>query len=284
MSQGAAARRRCCATWRGCSTRVPAARARRPSALPGARATVGAQLRPAAAVGRSSPRELDFADARSGDPPGDPALRAAHPARHARGRRARGRRSVLDTHNVIEFEIRGHLWAQPVPLEILLRTASTSRPARSRCATRRALCAPSTVRDHGSRACCATTTRSCATCARWAREFAREFPKIAARLGMEGMEVADPYVERLLEGFAFLAARVQLKLDAEFPRLSQRLLEMSTRTSWRRCRRCWWRASAPSPPIRTWCSGFAVPRGSALTSAARRAGRTRAASSAPRRR
>ena len=30
--------------------------------------------------------------------------------------------SVLDTHNVIEFEIRGHLWSQPVPLEVLLRT------------------------------------------------------------------------------------------------------------------------------------------------------------------
>jgi type VI secretion system protein ImpF len=30
--------------------------------------------------------------------------------------------SVLDTHNVIEFEIRGRLWSQPVPLEILLRT------------------------------------------------------------------------------------------------------------------------------------------------------------------
>lgn len=30
--------------------------------------------------------------------------------------------SVLDTHNVIEFEIRGWLWAQPVPLELLLRT------------------------------------------------------------------------------------------------------------------------------------------------------------------
>lgn len=30
--------------------------------------------------------------------------------------------SVMDTHNMIEFEIRGHLWAQPVPLEILLRT------------------------------------------------------------------------------------------------------------------------------------------------------------------
>jgi type VI secretion system protein ImpF len=29
---------------------------------------------------------------------------------------------VLSTHNVIEFEIRGWLWAQPVPLELMLRT------------------------------------------------------------------------------------------------------------------------------------------------------------------
>jgi type VI secretion system protein ImpG len=57
-------------------------------------------------------------------------------------------------------------------------------------------------------------------------EFAREFPKIAGRLGMEGMEVADPYVERLLEGCAFLSARVQLKQDAEFPHLSHHLLDM----------------------------------------------------------
>ena len=56
-------------------------------------------------------------------------------------------------------------------------------------------------------------------------EFAQEFPKIASRLGMEGMEVPDPYVERLLEGFAFLAARVQLKIDAEQPRLIGHLLE-----------------------------------------------------------
>ncbi len=57
-------------------------------------------------------------------------------------------------------------------------------------------------------------------------EFAREYPKIAGRLGMEGIECADPYVERLLEGFAFMAARVQLKVDAEFPRFSQHLLEI----------------------------------------------------------
>ncbi|MBN1508272.1 MAG: type VI secretion system baseplate subunit TssF [Sedimentisphaerales bacterium] len=58
-------------------------------------------------------------------------------------------------------------------------------------------------------------------------EFAREYPKIAGRLG--GLDdfqgCPDPFVERLLEGFAFLAARVQLKLEAEFPRFTQSLLE-----------------------------------------------------------
>lgn len=57
-------------------------------------------------------------------------------------------------------------------------------------------------------------------------EFAREYPKIAGRLGLEGFECADPYVERLLEGFAFLAARIQLKLDAQYPVFTQHLLEM----------------------------------------------------------
>jgi type VI secretion system protein ImpG len=57
-------------------------------------------------------------------------------------------------------------------------------------------------------------------------EFAVQFPKIAARLRMDGLEVSDPYVERLLEGFAFLTARVQLKIAAEFPRFSQRMVEI----------------------------------------------------------
>lgn len=57
-------------------------------------------------------------------------------------------------------------------------------------------------------------------------EFASAYPKIAGRLGMEGMECADPYVERLLEGFAFMAARVQMKLDAQHPVFTQHLLRM----------------------------------------------------------
>lgn len=59
-----------------------------------------------------------------------------------------------------------------------------------------------------------------------AAEFARENPKIAARLALTETECADPYVERLLEGFAFLTARLQLRIDAEFPRFTQHLLEM----------------------------------------------------------
>ena len=61
-----------------------------------------------------------------------------------------------------------------------------------------------------------------------AGEFAREYPKIAGRLALDrdAKEICpDPYVERLLEGFAWLAARVHLKLDAEFPRFTQALLE-----------------------------------------------------------
>lgn len=59
-----------------------------------------------------------------------------------------------------------------------------------------------------------------------AAEFSRQHPKIAKRLGMQGIDIADPYVERMIEAFCFLTARTQLKIDAEFPRFTQRLLEV----------------------------------------------------------
>lgn len=62
-----------------------------------------------------------------------------------------------------------------------------------------------------------------------AGEFAREHPKVAARLALDATsaqgECVDPYVERLLEGFAFLTARVQLRQDGEHARFTQHLLE-----------------------------------------------------------
>ena len=57
-------------------------------------------------------------------------------------------------------------------------------------------------------------------------EFAEQNPGIAAQLDLGGFKCADPYVERLLEGFAFLTARVQLKIDAEYPRFTQNLFNM----------------------------------------------------------
>ncbi len=57
-------------------------------------------------------------------------------------------------------------------------------------------------------------------------EFAQAYPKIATRLGMDGVEVVDPYVERLLEGVAFLSARVQLELELQYPNLTSHLLEI----------------------------------------------------------
>jgi len=57
-------------------------------------------------------------------------------------------------------------------------------------------------------------------------EFSKEYPKIAGRLGLDGFDCSDPYVERLLEGFAFLSARIHLKLDASFPDFTQHLMEL----------------------------------------------------------
>lgn len=97
-------------------------------------------------------------------------------------------------------------------------------------------------------------------------EFAAEFPKIAARLGMEGMEVADPYVERLLEGFAFLAARVQLKLEAEQPRLIAHLLESIYPNFLAPVPSMMVARMGADPADPNLARGYTVPRGSALQS------------------
>jgi len=56
-------------------------------------------------------------------------------------------------------------------------------------------------------------------------QFAEKYPKIAARLRLESSkETEDPHVERLIESFAFLAARVHLKLEDDFPEITEALL------------------------------------------------------------
>ena len=55
-------------------------------------------------------------------------------------------------------------------------------------------------------------------------EFADKYPKIASRLVLEPNQCEDPHVERLIEAFSFLAARVHLKIDDEFPEITEALL------------------------------------------------------------
>lgn len=59
-----------------------------------------------------------------------------------------------------------------------------------------------------------------------AGEFARAHPGFAERLRVSGEESKDPHVERLIQAFAYLTARIRLKLDDEFPELSDAMLGM----------------------------------------------------------
>jgi len=59
---------------------------------------------------------------------------------------------------------------------------------------------------------------------RMGRSFAARYPKIAERLELSGDQSADPHVERLIESFAFLTARIQRQIDSEFPQISASLL------------------------------------------------------------
>lgn len=68
--------------------------------------------------------------------------------------------------------------------------------------------------------------RELAAIRKLAGEFAADNPKVAGRLRVTADAVDDPHVERLLEGVAFLAARVQHRLDDDSPELSDALLEL----------------------------------------------------------
>ncbi len=59
-----------------------------------------------------------------------------------------------------------------------------------------------------------------------AAEFAEQYPERAAALRLERDGSDDPHVERILEGFALIAGKIQHKLDEEFPEIPTALLEL----------------------------------------------------------
>lgn len=60
----------------------------------------------------------------------------------------------------------------------------------------------------------------------YGREFAGRYPKIASRLLMSADGSQDPHVERLVESFALLTARVSKKIEDDYPELTEALLEV----------------------------------------------------------
>jgi type VI secretion system protein ImpG len=97
-------------------------------------------------------------------------------------------------------------------------------------------------------------------------EFARRYPKIAARLRLEPTKSEDPHVERLLEGFALLAARVQHRLDEDAPEISEALLGLMYPQYVRPIPSISLVEFTLHPTKGQLASGFHVPRGSPLTS------------------
>ncbi|RNF82394.1 type VI secretion system baseplate subunit TssF [Montanilutibacter psychrotolerans] len=61
---------------------------------------------------------------------------------------------------------------------------------------------------------------------RYGREFAERYPKIAGRLLLSGDGSQDPHVERLIESFALLSARVNKKVEDDYPEFTEALLEV----------------------------------------------------------
>jgi type VI secretion system protein ImpG len=95
-------------------------------------------------------------------------------------------------------------------------------------------------------------------------EFAKKYPKIAGRLRLTHTGSQDPHVERVLEGFAYLCARIRHKLDDDFPEITDAMLGVLYPH---------YQAPAPSMAVvqfnvdRTQAeltSGYEVPRGTPL--------------------
>lgn len=57
-------------------------------------------------------------------------------------------------------------------------------------------------------------------------EFARRYPRVAGRLDLGGDGSADPQIERLIESFAFLTARLRRTVDRQYPEIASSLLDV----------------------------------------------------------
>jgi type VI secretion system protein ImpG len=99
---------------------------------------------------------------------------------------------------------------------------------------------------------------------RASESFAERYPKIARRLELGPGESADPHVERLIESFAVLTARIQRTLDDEYATLTDGLLEQFYPYASRPVPSMTIVQFEPDPTQGSLATGYRVPRGTPL--------------------
>ena len=95
-------------------------------------------------------------------------------------------------------------------------------------------------------------------------QFAERYPKVARRLELSPGECPDPHVERLLEGFALLAARLQRRLDDDYAEFSDALLEQLYPLAMRPLPSCAIVQFEPDPSKGNLDEGYPLPRDTPL--------------------
>ncbi len=99
-----------------------------------------------------------------------------------------------------------------------------------------------------------------------AAEFADMHPAVARNLSLDTVPCPDPYVERLLDGVAFLAARTRLKVDAERSRFSRAVLDVLYPDLVTPAPATAMAVLKPGQQVQSMITGYAVPRGTRLVS------------------
>lgn len=109
-----------------------------------------------------------------------------------------------------------------------------------------------------------------------AREFSQLHPNVARNLSLDSVPCADPYVERLLEGVAYLAARTRSKVDAESSRYVRAMLDMLYPDLAGPAPAMSMARLGPGPQVAAMLNGHAVKRGTRLAAGLRDGLSTRA--------
>lgn len=108
-----------------------------------------------------------------------------------------------------------------------------------------------------------------------AGEFAALHPNVARNLALDSIPCPDPYVERLLEGVAFLAARTRLKIDGESSRYVRTLIDTLYPDLGGPAPAMTMAEMKPGPQVQRMLDGHLMKRGTRLMSGLREGQQTR---------